>query len=408
MTYRRNLTLVLTVGAGVLVALPLLAQQKPASGPVARYDMRAGTVSGMAAMGGGAGAALGMMLGRGGNSAQHELYLRLGTTQGPTKGAAKADHFMPATARLGKSVALVTPVQERGAEEGFPSGQRPRGRLLVYWGCGEHAPKGQPVIIDFARLAAGQMPPRMWTSTIIRDWGPTLQNSRTFGRWPAEDGKFAKPDSSLIGAHRIAGNYSPEISFSLAKDFMAPLKATTAAQASGSLLVSWGAIAEATGYHATMFGGKRAPDGEMGDMVMWSSSASRQFGGGLSDWLTPAQVSQLVRDRTVLPPSTTSCMIPIEARRDAPDFRFGMLTAFGPLEEFSYPPRPTNPKMVWNLEWTARIRHRSMTSWMHMPGTGSAPGAAQQSTTQTTQPKPECRPSRGLGGVLGSVLKPGC
>ena len=405
MSYRRKLTLVLTAGAGVLVALPLLAQQKPASGPVARYDMRAGTVSGMAAMGGGAGAALGMMLGRGGNSAQHELYLRLGTTQSPAKGAAKADHFMPAAARLGKSVALLTPVQERGAEEGFPSGQRPRGRLLVYWGCGEHAPKGQPVIIDFARLAAGQVPPGMWTSTIIRDWGPTLQNSRTFGRWPAEDGKFAKPDSSLIGAHRIAGNYSPEISFSLAKDFMAPLKATTAAQASGSLLVSWGAIAEATGYHATMFGGKRAPDGEMGDMVMWSSSASRQFGGGLSDWLTPAQVSQLVRDRTVLPPSTTSCTIPIEARRDAPDFRFGMLTAFGPLEEFSYPPRPANPKLVWNLEWTARIRHRSMTSWMHMPGTGSATGAAQPSTTQ---PKPECRPSRGLGGVLGSVLKPGC
>ena len=418
MADRRKLTLILTIGAGALASLPLLiqpllAQQKPASGPVARYDMRAGTVSGMGGMGSGAGAAMGMMFGRGGNNAQHELLLRLGSSRTPVKGGAKADHFMPPAAKLGKSVALVTPAQER-TEEGFPSGQRPRGRMLIYWGCGERAPKGQPVVIDFARLAAGQMPPGMWSSTIIRDWGPTLQNSRTFGRWPAEDGKSAKPESSLLGAHRIAGNYSPEIAFTLAKDFMAPLRVTATAQTSGSTLISWRAIADATGYHATLFGGKQAPNGQMGDMVMWSSSASRQFGGGLSDWLTPAQVAPLVRDRTVMAPATTSCIIPAEVRRDAPDFRVGMLTAFGPLEDFSYPPRPADPKAVWNLDWTARIRHRSTTSWMDMPGMGQGMGQgmgmgmADESGAQPAQPRPECKPSRGLGGLLGSVIKPGC
>ena len=405
MAQLRNLTLILSGAASVLITLPLVAQQKPASGPVARYDMRAATVSGMSGMGGGAGAAMGMMFGRGGNNTQHELQLRLGSAQTPAKGAAKADHFMPLVAKLGKSVALITPEQER-MEEGFPSGQRPRGRMLIYWGCGERTPKGQPVVIDFAKLAAGQMPPGMWSSTIIRDWGPTLKNSRTFGRWPAADGKFAKPDSSLVGAHRIAGNYSPEIAFTLTKDFMAPLRVTATPQPSGSTLMSWAAIADATGYHATLFGGKRAPDGQMGDMVMWSSSASRQFGGGLSDWLTPAQVAPLVRDRTVLAPATTSCTIPAEVRRDAPDFRMGMLTAFGPLEDFSYPPRPADPTATWNLQWTARIRHRSMTSWMDMPGMGM--GMTDQSAAQATQPKPECRPSRGLGGLLGSVIKPGC
>ena len=407
MAHPHNLALVLAAATGALIALPLVAQQKPASGPVARYDMRAGTVSGMGAMGSGMGAGLGMIMGRGSNNTQHELHLRLGSAQTPVKGAAKADHFMPPVARLGKSVALVTPVQER-TEEGFPAGQRPRGRMLIYWGCGEHAPRGQPVVIDFAKLAAGQMPPGMWSSTIIRDWGPTLQNSRTFGRWPAEDGKFAKPDSSLIGAHRIAGNYSPEIAFTLTRDFMTPLRVTAAVQASGSTLVNWGGIADATGYHATLFGGKRSPDGQMGDMVMWSSSASRQFGGGLSDWLTPAQVAPLVRDRTVMAPATTSCIIPAEVRRDAPDFRVGTLTAFGPLEDFSSPPRPADPKAAWNLEWTARIRHRSMTSWRDMPGMGQGMGAADQSATPPAQPKPECRPPRGLGGLLGAVIKPGC
>lgn len=99
--------------AGVCaIALPIMAQQA-ASGPVARYDMRAGTVSGMAGMG--AGGMMGAMMGggRGGNRAQHELYLRIGSSRTPDRGSPKADHFMPPSAKLGKSVALVTPREER-------------------------------------------------------------------------------------------------------------------------------------------------------------------------------------------------------------------------------------------------------------------------------------------------------
>ena len=54
---------VVLVGGMVAVAVPLIAQPGAASGPVARYDMRAGTVSGMGAMG--AGGAMGMMFGGG-------------------------------------------------------------------------------------------------------------------------------------------------------------------------------------------------------------------------------------------------------------------------------------------------------------------------------------------------------
>lgn len=304
---------------------------------------------------------------------------------------------MPPAMKLGKSVALVTPREERGMADELP--QKPKGRLLLYWGCGEHAPKGQPLVIDFARLAAGQVPPGLWTATVLRDWGPTLANSRTFGRWPAEDGKYAKGDSSLPGPHRVAGNYTPDIAFTLTRDFMAPLSVKATANPSGSTLLTWNGIADATGYLAFLFGGKQVPGGQdMGDMVMWTSSASRQFGGALTDWLTPAQVAGLVRDRTVLAPATTSCTVPLEVRRDAPDFRFGTLTAFGPMEEFSYPPRPADPRAAWNLEWTARIRHRSLTSWMDMPG---MPGEA---IGQEQPAKPECKPKRGLGGMLGGAL----
>ncbi len=417
MISRRAISFALAAGAAATITIPLLAQQRPASGPVARYDMRAGTTSGVGAMGGGG--MMGMMMGGGrGNSLQHELLLRLGSSRTPSGGAAKADHFMPAGAKLGKSVPLITPVQENALQDRLPGereGKRPTGRMLIYWGCGEHAPKGQPVVIDLAHLSAGQVPQGMWSATILRDLGPTLANSRSFGRWPNEDGKFAKPDSSLIGAHRIVGNYSPEIAFSLTKDFMAALRTTSAAQASGAALLSWNAVPDATGYHATLFGGKMGPGGQMGDIVMWSSSASRQFGGGLSDWLTPAQVAPLVRDRTVMAPATTSCMIPAEVKRDAPEFRVGTLTAFGPQEEFSYPPRPADPRAAWNLEWTARIRHRSTTGWMDMAGmpgmSGGGMGQTQDQGQQVPSARPECavRPRGGLGGIIGGVLRPpGC
>jgi hypothetical protein len=280
------------IGAATVASLPLFAAQNPAGGPIARYDVKAGTVSGTGALG--AGSMMGMMFGgRSGNNLQHELWLRLGSSDATAKGEPRAEHFMPTGARLGKSVLLSTPRIER--QEGDQLPQKPKGRLLIFWGCGANAPKGQPVVIDFARVAAGQTPAGIWTTTILRDTGPSSQNSRTFGHWPGDNGKSAKPDSSLIGPHRIVSNYAPEIAFTAARDFMQPLKVANRQQASGASLLNWNSIPDATGYLVFVTGGKMGPKGEMGDMVIWTSSATRQFGGGLSDWLSPTQVAGLVK-----------------------------------------------------------------------------------------------------------------
>ncbi|MFT4027655.1 MAG: hypothetical protein QM676_12750, partial [Novosphingobium sp.] len=389
-------------------AAPAAAPPPPAPAPAAagggtaRYDMRAGTVSGVAAQGGRGG--LGMMMGGGGgNSVQHELLLRLGSGRAADRGAPKADHFMPPAAQLGRSVALVSPREERSADE-LP--QKPKGRMLIYWGCGEHAPKGQPVVIDFSKLAAGQVPPGLWSTTIVRDWGPTLQNSRSFARWPAEDGKYVRSDSSLPGPHRVSSNFAPEISFTLANDFMQPLRSRTMNLPGGAKNLMWTGIPQATGYVASLFGGSMNDRGDMGDMVMWSSSFTRQFGGGLADWLSPGQVAALVRDRTVLPPTATSCTIPAEVIRDAGQFRMGTLTAFGPEENFSYPPRPAGAR-AYVPDWTARIRHRSTTSWMDMAGMGGmmgGQGANGRDDDEGGRPARNCTPRRGgLGGMLGGL-----
>jgi len=103
-----------------------------------------------------------------------------------------------------------------------------------------------------------------------------------------------------------------------------------------------------------------------------------------------------VRDRTVLGPEKTSCAIPAEVIRDAGQFRMGTLTAFGPQEDFAYPPRPANPKAAWALQWTARIRHKSTTSWMDMPGMGGMGSGEDPRGPQGERPR-----RGGLGGMLG-------
>ena len=390
-------SLLLAATAALLLTGPA-STQTPASGPVARYDMRAGTVSGFMAVGG-MGGALSMMMGGGGGSAR-ELELRLGSQRMPDKGKAKADHFMPAGAKLGKSVALFTPEPGKTAPDDRDPAQRefkqPKGRLLIYWGCGAKAPKGQPIVIDFAKMAAGKMPPDLFASTVIADYGPQMSNSKTYGYWPGADNKRLKGDSSLLGAHRIAGNYSPEIAFTLAQDFLDPLKAK-AVDGTAGVPVSWNSVPRSTGYFLWAFGAKGTGPDDATDLVWWSSSASRDFFGGLTDWISPPEVTRLINRKAVLPPAITQCTIPAEVRRNAPDFLMGNLFAYGPEENFAFPPKPADAKARWDLLWTARVRHRSSTSFMvGGPDMGDMGGADKP------EDKPKCK--KGLGGLLGGAL----
>lgn len=411
--------LMMAAGAASVVLVGLGVAQTAA--PIARYEMRAGTTSGlmggMAGMkGGGMGAAMSMAFGGGNrNAPQHELWLDLGSSRTPAGGPPKADHFMPAGAKLGLSVPLKTPVKvPSGPEEPAEKRdfKRPKGRILIFWGCGEHAPAGQPVVIDFAKIAAGQMPPGLWSSNVPMERRVSYASSKTYGSWPNDESKVAiRTDSSLIGAHKVAGNYSPDMNFTLTKDFMGALRTSTFAQPSGATLLRWNPLPDATGYHASLIGGKMDKGSEMTDMVWWSSSLTREFGGGLSDWLSPATVAKLVASKTVLAPATTTCMVPAEVKAAAPQFQMVTLYAYGPEESFVYPPRPANPKTPWKPEWTADIRHRSMTGFLlGMPGMDEAASSngrnqgQQSQQEQQCQSKPKKRGLGGLGGLIGGAL----
>ncbi|WP_188645562.1 hypothetical protein [Tsuneonella deserti] len=395
---------VIACSAGaVMIAAPAVSQG--ASGPIARYTVDASTTSGLGAMGagGGFGAAMGMLRGGGGQVA-HELLLRLGSSRTAT-GAPKADHFVPQGTGLAPSVPLVTP--ERARSEPYtpgtmPQGQMPRGRLLLYWGCGEHAPKGQPVVIDFAKMAKGQVPPGLFAQgvNLPDDWEVLASNSTTYGEWPnARDSRSVPARSSLLGPHKVVSTYAPQIDFTLADDFMPALQPRSANLPSGAVRLDWNALPRATGYYAWLMGAKSG-GGQDADMVWWSSSSTQQFGGALAGWLSPAAVAKLVSAGTVMPSTQISCTVPAEVKQAAGEVAMTQLYGYGPQADFAYPPRPANAKAAWKPDWIARVRFRSNSTIMlgmpGMDGMGQADGA-DSSSAPPPSGKPKCK--KGLAGI---------
>ncbi|WP_256924051.1 hypothetical protein [Sphingomonas sp. IBVSS2] len=384
--------------AGTLAAGLVVAQTGNDTAPEARYVMDVGTTAGM----------MGQADGR-------EMTLRLGSRLPATGGAPRADHFLPEGMRMGASVPLASPEPgkpgPRDDEDRYAYDKlaRPKGRLLIYWGCGAHAGPGQPLVIDFARLGKGQMPPELFSARIPAEAVPRASTSRTYGDWPnGKTGAKVGGNSSLIGAHRIAGNYSPEIGFTLNQDFMAAPRVKSGQAADGSVPLNWAAVPAATGYYAWAMGS--AGEGK-DDMIWWASSATRQFGGDLWGWLSPGTVNRLVGQKVVMPPSQTSCAIPAEVKKAAGDVMMGFLYAYGPEASFAFPERPRDPKIAWRPKWTAKVRYRAMGNFMAgMPDMGDAMrGQLSDSDEERPEQKPKpCKPR--LGGLLkrAAGLGDGC
>lgn len=357
--------------AVVIATVPGSAQKT--NGPKAQYAMDVSTMSGMG-MGMMLGGGLGGLLGGGGDN--YMLELRLSSATPASVQPEKGDHFFLPSAKMGKSVPLLgdTPGKAEPVERSYNPQQmeKPKGRLLMFWGCHANAPKGQPFILDFAKLPNAKMPANMPTQMRGYEAAAKARDANA-AWWPnGRNGKQPKSGSSLRGDHRIASVFTPEIKFAVANDYMASLNVNPADQGA-AILLGWNAVPTATGYAAYAMGGMERA-GQGGDMVMWTSSSTRDFAGGM-DWMPPTEVQRQIGLKNVMPPSQTSCHIPAEAKAAAGGMMFGGMNAFGPEENFSFPPKPTDPKAVWNIDWTAKVRFRAFSSFMTgMGGSGGMGG----------------------------------
>ncbi len=384
----------LLLGATILVG----AAPPKAPPPVANYWMDVATSSGM--MGGmtrggtrpSMDQIMAMMSG-GGGGAQHSLNLYLASRN--KAAAPEAQHLIPPGMQMGASLPLVSPRITPPAT-GTTEFQRPKGRMLIYWGCGEHAGANQPTVVDFSKLAAGQMPPGFsaMMSAVHAAQPPRAGQSPGFGEWPNDrDSRSVPSTASLLGAHKVEGNYSPPISFSLGagQDFMPGLGLREAgALPSGAVRLAWTPAPQATGYALSMAGAT-----ESGDVVMWSS-ANKPSAFANMDYLSPSQVKPLVASGAVLAPSTSQCTVPAEVVRASPA-GMAMMIGYGPEAWFQDKPKaPT---------WTVRARYKSTASTML--GMGSMMGAIdddEQADARQPQEQPKKKKRGfGLGDLLGAV-----
>lgn len=414
-----NMLLVTGTSLAAVAAVSAYAAASSTPSPIANYWMDVSTVSGfgagmMSAVGSGGRPSMSQIMGMmsgGGSSVAHMLSLRLSSRDRPA-GAPQANHFIPAGMQMGASLPLISPESVRmtqtRSEAGQMSKEKPKGRILIYWGCGEHAAAGQPMVIDFAKMAEGQIPPGLEAlAKMGRAMGrtqmhePSAQDSAAFGQWPnAKDARAVPAAASLLGSHRVEANYSPPISFTLGQgeDFMPGLAFHEAGMTpAGADRLDWSPAAQATGYALAAFGGSPGQNGG-GDMVIWTSGKGASMFPAF-DYQTPAEVRQMIAAGAALPPSTSECMLPAEVSKAVPQ-GLVMMIGYGPVAYFS--DRPHAPT------WTARVRYKTTAMLMRgMGGMGAAENGQQEAQgQQPQQEQPKKKRGLGLGGILAVIPHP--
>jgi hypothetical protein len=249
--------------------------------------------------------------------------------------------------------------------------QRPKGRMHLYWGCGETVRAGQPRVIDFATATPADLG-RFFQARRATQRGTHSVVGRPV--WPSPDDARLVPDAaSLAGEHAFSGAGVPEgfrFRIPTAQDLMPPI-GLRQQDIGGSTKLEWDALPTARAYFIAGMGAGRGEN----EMVIWTSSEQPDTGFGLLDYQTNAAVDRWLKEQVLLAPKTTACAVPkgVFAGQGA----MLRMIAYGNELNLAHPPRPTDPKVPWEPVWAVKLRVKSQTMamlGMDMPG---MPGQAR-------------------------------
>jgi hypothetical protein len=422
--------------AATLVALPAASQQGKVAPTNLYIDVSTQNMAGMPGMGGMLGGLGGFMARRmGGANATKPTYPTTRGTGGMTgqyldialhnalKPGVEAQDQIPDGLDLGKSLTL-TPVEFPPSPKGESSGKVPdiEVKITEYWGCGAAVRPGQPKVatfkvkggnrtIDSRNPMAGmqgigvESTGSLSKGMYVPDRDIDLQPGYVY--WPNRNyGKQVPDDARLAGQHQITGDGIPaSMQFQVEQnaDFMPKLGLRTQGAPEDAVGLSWPSVDRArayfiTGMHMQMLGENSFA------MTIWSSADVPGAGQELHAYLSGSYVDKWLKQKVLLPASATSCTIPkgIFAGASNAQGQQGvmpsmlMMTAYGPENWITYPPKPANPKQAWNPEWSVRLRAKSTATailGMDMGGMQQQDGQPQQQ-----QKKP------GMRGLLKGIL----
>jgi hypothetical protein len=376
--------------------------QQVVKGPVAQYGVDIGTRN-MSIPGMPTGGLAGMMMPAGMGGPTKELYLGLRSTKAGA--GAAADHDIPPGMSMGPALPLLgtppTGSTRETDEERTP--EKPKARMLVYWGCGESIRPGQPKVADtekmtmvqFGEALRGRSPP---------DRAGAMRNAQL--RWPNEREPKAVPAAASIrGDQLVHGSATPDIKFAIGErqDFLAPVEMNASGAFPGPFALTWKSIPNAQGYFLQAMGHREST----GEMIIWTSSELQDTGWGLLSYLPNDFLRKMIADKVVLPPDVTTCAVPkgiFEGVQGA------MLQSIAYGEELNLvqPPRPADPKVAWDQIWTVKVRVKSTGMTPLGMGDGDQMGGRGRSNTGTArapEPAKDAKPPSAIDDAADAVNK---
>lgn len=278
--------------------------------------------------------------------------------------------------------------------------ERPKGRLLLYWGCGATVRAGQPKVLDMATASAADIA-KFFVSRRATQRGAHSASGRPV--WPSQaDARMVPERASLVGEHTFSGSGVPEgfrISIPAAQDLMPALQLQQS-ERGGATELTWAGLPSARAYFIAGMGAARQDE-----MVIWTSSELPDTGFGLIDYQPNAAIDRWLKEKVLLSAATTSCTVP----KGVFPGEGAMLRAiaYGNELNLAHPPRPADPKAAWEPVWAAKVRVKSVTSAMlGMPAMGQMPqGGAQEPASQpddeSKKDEKKLKPLDLLKGILG-------
>lgn len=423
------------LGAALCTALLGVAGTAPAQNqvvkpPVSQAWIDVATFSGMGMPGmgmGGAGGAnpmamMGAMMGGGGGANAKNAFgntqsgaagrwvdVTLYTSRNPT--LAEAAQSVPTGTQLAPSLKLVAPqaapgkpptdddaVEERDYE-------RPKGKILLYWGCGATVRAGQPRVLDVATAS-----PQDFQKFFVARRATQRGAHSAAGRpsWPnAVDARMVPGNASLVGETAFSGQGVPEnfkFAIGAAQDLMPPIQLRQA-EVGGATTLAWNALPTARAYFIAAMGTKGSADNEV---VFWTSSEQPDNGMGLVDYQTNPAVDRWLKEGVLLAPNVTQCSVPKGIFGDGGGAMLRMI-AYGSELNLAHPPRPADPKIAWTPDWAVKIRVKSVANAMlgvdmdamTRDSGGAAPANDAPQPAEKKEDANPLNPANLLKGILG-------
>ncbi len=354
---------------------------------------------GMPSMGAGGGSPMSSMMGsmfgggQGGKntfgmtqtgSAGRWVDVTLYTSRNPS--LAEAAQAVPAGTQLAPTLKLVSPKVEKGSpptpgddtvvEHEY---ERPKGKMYLYWGCGDTVRAGQPRVLDMATARPDEYG-KFFTSRRATQRGAHSAAGRPL--WPNEiDSRMVPANASLVGEHTFSGQGVPEgFKFAIgAQQDLMPAVELKQGDVGGATQLEWAALPTARAYFIAAMGAKGGSEMEM---VFWTSSEVPELGMGLIDYQTNPSVDRWLKEKVLLEPSVTRCTVPKGIFGEGGGAMLRMI-AYGSELNLVHPPRPTDPKIAWEPQWAVKLRVKSVANAF----LGMDMGSMQRGSGRQAQPQ---------------------